>query len=249
MDKITRDASMVIREFLEASGLKRGQLLVIGCSSSEVLGDQIGKNSSLAAAEAVFAGIWPVLQEKGIHLAVQCCEHLNRALIMEQTAAEQREGDIGVAALQFKIVFLANRTIRKGIGLDFRRCDGIAGIGYGKCITVESAHLFGMVLIAVKCRHTIEGATLIGLLDGNTGTVGIVDAVTHPVVLNILFIIGIKFLGFSVIINILQGLVLVYGDRTANLIAAVGGKDEFWACCHNRQSQGQHQDQAKGNTH
>jgi len=76
-----------VTELLEAAQLKAGELLVIGCSSSEVLGQRIGKASSMEAAEAVYAGISPVLKSRGISLAVQCCEHLNRALILEEEDA------------------------------------------------------------------------------------------------------------------------------------------------------------------
>ena len=64
----------------------RGQILVVGCSSSEICGDRIGTNSNLEVAQAVFKGIYDVLQEKGIYLAAQCCEHLNRAIIVERKA-------------------------------------------------------------------------------------------------------------------------------------------------------------------
>lgn len=77
-------------ELLEQAQLNPGSLLVIGCSSSEIVGKRIGKGSSMEAAQAVFRGIYPVLREQGIDLAVQCCEHLNRALIMERSAAEKR---------------------------------------------------------------------------------------------------------------------------------------------------------------
>ena len=62
---------------------------VVGCSSSEIVGGHIGKDSSLEAARAVYAGIAPVLAENGIWLAAQCCEHLNRAIIIEREAAEK----------------------------------------------------------------------------------------------------------------------------------------------------------------
>ena len=62
---------------------------MVGCSSSEIVGGHIGKDSSLEAAQAVYAGIAPVLAQRGIWLAAQCCEHLNRAIIMEREAAEQ----------------------------------------------------------------------------------------------------------------------------------------------------------------
>ena len=62
---------------------------MVGCSSSEIVGGHIGKDSSLEAARAVYAGIAPVLAENGIWLAAQCCEHLNRAIIIEREAAEK----------------------------------------------------------------------------------------------------------------------------------------------------------------
>jgi uncharacterized protein (TIGR01440 family) len=89
-EQITEQARTVVTELLEQAKLKPGSLLVIGCSSSEMVGQRIGKGSSMEAAQAAFKGIYPVLQENGIHLAVQCCEHLNRSLIMEREVAEAR---------------------------------------------------------------------------------------------------------------------------------------------------------------
>ena len=76
-------------ELLAEAKLKKGDVFVVGCSSSEIVGGHIGKDSSLEAAQAVYAGIAPVLAENGIWLAAQCCEHLNRALILEEEAAER----------------------------------------------------------------------------------------------------------------------------------------------------------------
>lgn len=92
--EITAQAQTVVTELLEQANLKPGCLFVIGCSSSEMVGKRIGKGSSMDAAQAAFQGIYPILQEHGIHLAVQCCEHLNRALIMERTAAEAKGYEI-----------------------------------------------------------------------------------------------------------------------------------------------------------
>ena len=89
-NQITEQARTVVTELLEQAKLKPGSLMVIGCSSSEMVGQRIGKGSSMEAAQAAFKGIYPVLQENGIHLAVQCCEHLNRSLIMEREVAEAR---------------------------------------------------------------------------------------------------------------------------------------------------------------
>ncbi len=87
MDNITSAAREGLLKLLDAAKLEKGDLLVVGCSSSEIVGGTIGKNSDLDAAKAVFDGIYPVLKERGIWLAAQCCEHLNRALIIEKEAA------------------------------------------------------------------------------------------------------------------------------------------------------------------
>ena len=84
--ELTKQAENVTKEIVEKAGLKKGQILVVGCSSSEICGDRIGTNSNLEVAQAVFKGIYDVLQEKGIYLAAQCCEHLNRAIIVERKA-------------------------------------------------------------------------------------------------------------------------------------------------------------------
>lgn len=85
-NEIYEQAKRAAAELCEVSGLKKGDIMVVGCSSSEVAGGVIGHNSSLEAAQAVFSGIYEVLNEKGIFLAAQCCEHLNRAIIVERAA-------------------------------------------------------------------------------------------------------------------------------------------------------------------
>lgn len=87
--EIQDQARTAAEELLAVSGLRPGDLFVVGCSSSEITGGRIGRASSLEAAQAVFQGIYPVLEERGIFLAAQCCEHLNRALILEAEGAER----------------------------------------------------------------------------------------------------------------------------------------------------------------
>ena len=84
-------AKLAATEICEIAKLEKGDILVVGCSSSEVSGGIIGKNSSVETAEAVLGGIYDVLQEKGIYLAAQCCEHLNRAIIIEKEAVKDSE--------------------------------------------------------------------------------------------------------------------------------------------------------------
>ena len=89
LKQIETESRAAVLELLAASGIGEGQILVVGCSSSEVTGNRIGHASVPAVAEAIVNGISPVLQEKGIFLAAQCCEHLNRALIIERACAER----------------------------------------------------------------------------------------------------------------------------------------------------------------
>ena len=89
LEKIKNDSKIIIEELIEKTNLKEGSVIVIGCSSSEVVGGNIGKASSKEAAEAIYKTIMPILEEKNISLAAQCCEHLNRALVVEKKVAEK----------------------------------------------------------------------------------------------------------------------------------------------------------------
>ncbi len=79
----------VLFQLLEEAGLKSGDILVVGCSSSEVGSSAIGSNSSEEIGRAIFEALHEELAPKGIYLATQCCEHLNRALIIEAKAAKE----------------------------------------------------------------------------------------------------------------------------------------------------------------
>ena len=87
--KLTAQARQAAEELLQAAHLETGDIFVVGCSSSEIMGGRIGKDSSMVAAAAVLAGVLPPLQEQGVYLAAQCCEHLNRAVVLERAAAEK----------------------------------------------------------------------------------------------------------------------------------------------------------------
>ena len=89
LETLKKQAYDAAKEILEIGKCKAGDLFVVGCSTSEVLGDKIGTASSPETAQAVFAGIYQAVQEKQVYLAAQCCEHLNRALIIEEEAARK----------------------------------------------------------------------------------------------------------------------------------------------------------------
>lgn len=84
--KIAEECIKATEELIEKASLKKGDIVVVGCSTSEVLGSKIGTNSSPDTAKILFESIYCVLKKKGIYLAAQCCEHLNRAIIVEKEA-------------------------------------------------------------------------------------------------------------------------------------------------------------------
>ncbi len=88
-EKIKQDANAVFYELINAADLKEGSILVIGCSTSEIVGDTIGTHSSIDVASALYDGFYDLLKSKGIYLAAQCCEHLNRALVIERALADK----------------------------------------------------------------------------------------------------------------------------------------------------------------
>ena len=88
-EEIEKAARAAMAELLETAKVPAGGLVVVGCSSSEIMGERIGKGSTPEAAQAVLRGILPLLEEKKLFLAAQCCEHLNRALVVEREAAEK----------------------------------------------------------------------------------------------------------------------------------------------------------------
>lgn len=89
MQKIKNDVIEVLEELLSIAKLEKGDILVVGCSSSEVAGQKIGTYSSEEIGKAIFETLNAILSEKGIYLACQCCEHLNRALIIEKKLAKE----------------------------------------------------------------------------------------------------------------------------------------------------------------
>lgn len=87
--EITKQVETALSDLLQAAELKPGQILVIGGSTSEVLGKPLGSATSLDVAHAILDGVLPQVREHQIYLAVQCCEHLNRALVVEEECAEK----------------------------------------------------------------------------------------------------------------------------------------------------------------
>ena len=129
MNDIINQAKAVTNELCETANLKKGQIVVVGCSSSEISGQNLGTASSEEIGKAVFDAIYDVLSDKGIYLAAQCCEHLNRAIIIEEEAVNGREivsvipqpkagGSFATAAYKYMKNPVAVEHIKAHAGMD-----------------------------------------------------------------------------------------------------------------------------------
>lgn len=129
MEEIKNQAAQAAKDLCEVANLKKGDIVAIGCSSSEVCGHKVGSNSSPEAAEAIFEGLTSVFSPKGIYIAAQCCEHLNRAIIIEKAAVPNAEivnvvpqpkagGSFATAAYRHFENPVAIEEIRADAGLD-----------------------------------------------------------------------------------------------------------------------------------
>lgn len=129
VEKIRQDAAAAAAELIQAAGLRAGQLVVIGCSTSETLGKQVGSWSVPEVGRAIYEGLASVFNPAGIFIAAQCCEHLNRALIVEREALPQAEmvnvvpqpkagGSFATACYQAFQQPIAVEEIRADAGMD-----------------------------------------------------------------------------------------------------------------------------------
>lgn len=101
-EQISKQSRNAVLELLAEAKPQKGQIVVIGCSSSEIVGERIGKGSVPEAAKAVLDAVLPILGDAGVYLAAQCCEHLNRALVIEREAAERFGYEIVAAVPKYK---------------------------------------------------------------------------------------------------------------------------------------------------
>lgn len=127
--ELQQQAAQAAEALVAQAGLKAGQIVVVGCSTSEICGSRIGSDSRPEVAKAVFEAISQVLSQHGIYLAAQCCEHLNRAIIIEAAAVPGAEivnvvpqpkagGSFATAAYHAFREPVAVESIRADAGLD-----------------------------------------------------------------------------------------------------------------------------------
>lgn len=153
LDVLKNEAKKAITELIEASKLKKGDIVVVGCSTSEVLGEKIGTYSSPDTAEVILKSILDVIQENGLFLAAQCCEHLNRALIVERECAQKYQLEEVNVVPQPKaggsFATAAYKVYKEPVAVEFVRAK--AGLDIGDTlIGMHLAHVAVPVRLSLK---------------------------------------------------------------------------------------------------
>lgn len=168
-EEIKQAAAAAMTELLDTAKLKPGALVVVGCSSSEILGQKIGKGSSPEAAQAVVDAILPILEERKVLLAAQCCEHLNRAIIIEQEAVPFAEivnvvpqpkagGSFGTTAYKTFAHPVAVEEIKADAGIDIG--DTLIGMHLKKVavpVRLEHHEIGSAHIVAARVRPKYIG--------------------------------------------------------------------------------------------
>ena len=169
MDQIYTQTKAAIEELVEKAGVKAGNIVVIGCSTSEVLGEKIGTYSSPDTAGEIFKALHDSAKEHGFYLAIQCCEHLNRAIITECAAVPNGEivnvvpqpkagGSLATAAYAGFADPVAVETIQADAGMDI----GFTLIGMhlkkvAVPVRLENNRIGDALLVAARTRPKFIG--------------------------------------------------------------------------------------------
>lgn len=153
-------AQNVANEIIEKAKLNSGNILVVGCSSSEIIGEKIGKNSSPDVANAVFDGLYSILNKKGIYIAAQCCEHLNRAIVISKNAIFNAEqvNVIPQPKAGGSFATVAYQKIENAIVVEEIKADAGIDIGF----TLIGMHLKKVAVPLRLENNKIGSATVLG---------------------------------------------------------------------------------------
>ena len=156
--QVKEEAANAARQLAEAAHLHRGQLVVVGCSTSEVVGHQVGSWSTPEVANAIFEGLNSVFAPMGVYIAAQCCEHLNRALIVEHEAVPNCEivNVMPQPKAGSSFATAAYQAFRHPVALEEIRAD--AGLDIGG--TLIGMHL-KMVAVPVRLQQNHIGQAIV----------------------------------------------------------------------------------------
>lgn len=158
-EQIAQQCRDAVAELYEVARLKAGDIVVVGCSTSEVLGSKIGTNSAPETAVEIFNSIYGFLKEKGVYLAAQCCEHLNRAIITERAAVPGAE-IVNVVPQPKAGGSLATQVyaaLKEPVALEEIKAD--AGLDIG--LTLIGMHLKKVAVPVRLENHTIGAAMVV----------------------------------------------------------------------------------------
>jgi uncharacterized protein (TIGR01440 family) len=157
-----KELAAILMEFQEQAGLTKGQLLVVGCSTSEVIGEKIGTAGSFDVAAMIFRQLKKFQEETGVELAFQCCEHLNRALVVEKKEVEKRQFEqvtvVPVRKAGGAMATYAYRNMREPAVVEFIKAD--AGIDIG--LTLIGMHV-KHVAVPVRVKQKQVGHAVVTL--------------------------------------------------------------------------------------
>ena len=171
LDQVRNEVRVAAEQICEAAKLRKGQILVVGCSTSEVAGHKVGSHSSPEIGQAIFDGLNDVLAPKGIYLAAQCCEHLNRAIIVERAAVPFAEicnvvpqpkagGSFATAAYHAFEDPVAVEEIRADAGLDIGGT--LIGMHLKRVavpVRLDQKHIGEAILLAARVRPKFIGGS------------------------------------------------------------------------------------------
>jgi uncharacterized protein (TIGR01440 family) len=152
----------ILTEFQEQARLTKGQLFVVGCSTSEVIGEKIGTAGTIDVAAMIFRQCKKFQEATGVELAFQCCEHLNRALVVERRVADARRLDevtvVPVRTAGGAMATYAYRHMNEPAVVEFIKAD--AGIDIG--LTLIGMHL-KHVAVPVRVKQKQVGHAIVTL--------------------------------------------------------------------------------------
>ena len=168
-EQVRQEAANAAAQLAEAARLHKGQIVVVGCSTSEVVGKKVGSWSTPEVAAAIFEGLSSVFGPMGVYIAAQCCEHLNRAIIVEHEAVPNAEivnvvpqpkagSSFATAAYQAFRHPVALEEIRADAGLDIGGT--LIGMHLKKVavpVRLAQDHIGDAILLAARVRPKFIG--------------------------------------------------------------------------------------------
>ena len=167
--QVREESANAARQLAEAARLHKGQIVVVGCSTSEVVGHNVGSWTTPEMAGAIFEGLNSVFAPMGVYIAAQCCEHLNRALIVEHEAVPNGEivnvmpqpkagSSFATAAYQNFRHPVALEEIRADAGLDIGGT--LIGMHLKKVavpVRLQQNHIGQAIVLAARVRPKFIG--------------------------------------------------------------------------------------------